>query len=161
MAISHGLLGQIIVNNEGVFTAIAVVLAHGASSKGRQVLHGGRVRGIGRDHNRVRHGAMLFELADNRRHRGGFLAHCDVNAFNTGAFLVNDGINRNSGFPNLAIANNQLSLAASDWHHGINSLKPYLNRLIDRLTGNNPRGDFLNRVGHLGLNGSLPVNGVA
>ncbi len=41
-------------------------------------------------------------------------------------FLVDNGIYGNRCFPGLAVADNQLTLPPSDWHHGVNRLNPCL-----------------------------------
>jgi hypothetical protein len=43
LAIGDGLLGQIVINDQGVFAVVHEVLAHGAAGVGRQVLHRGRL----------------------------------------------------------------------------------------------------------------------
>src|SRR3546814_7762547 len=67
---SSDLLGQIVVNDQGIFAAITEVFAHGATRVGRQILHGGGVgRGGGND-NGVLERAVLFELAHHVADRG-------------------------------------------------------------------------------------------
>ena len=43
LSIRPGLLGQVIVNNQCVLSAVAIILAHGATGERCQVLHGCRV----------------------------------------------------------------------------------------------------------------------
>ena len=160
LAVGPGLLGQVIVNDQGVFTAVAVVLAHGATGKRRQELHGRRIGGGSRDHDSVLHGAVLFQLAHHGGNGGGLLADGDIDTFNAGAFLVDDGIDGDSGLTDLAVADDQFPLAAADGDHGVNSLEADLHGLVHRLAGNNTRGDFFQRIGHGRIDWALAVNGV-
>ena len=65
LTIGDRLLGQIVINDQRVLTAVAVVLTHGATRKRREVLHRRRIRSVGGHHDRVVHRAVLFELADH------------------------------------------------------------------------------------------------
>ncbi len=101
---------------------VAEVLAHGAAGEGREVLHG---RGIGRsrgDDDRVLERAALLEhlheLGDGR----ALLADGDVDAIELGAlivagvdrFLVEEGVENDGGLAGLAVADDELALAAAD-----------------------------------------------
>ena len=72
-----------------------------------------------------------------------FLANGDVNALNAGAFLVDDGVDGDRGLAGLAVADDQLALAAADGHHGVDGLETGLHRLIDRLTADDAGCDLL------------------
>ena len=161
LPVGNRLLAQIVVNNQGVFTAIAVVLPHGATGKGGQELHRRRVRGIGGHHDGVLHGAVLFELAYHRGHRRGLLANRDVDTLNTRTFLVDDGIDGNGRLAHLAITDNQLALAAADRHHGVDGFQTDLYRLIDGLPGDNTGRDFFQRIACRGVYRTLAVDGIA
>ena len=50
------------------------------------------------------------------------------------AFLVDDGINSDGGLAGLPVTDDQLTLAASDRNHRINSLQTCLKRFLHRLT---------------------------
>ena len=65
MPVGHGLLGQVVVNNQRVHAVIHEPLAHRCASERREILVGGRVRGRGRDNDRVRHRTGLFEDRDH------------------------------------------------------------------------------------------------
>src|SRR5690606_19276665 len=58
----------------------------------------------------------------------------------------------------LAVANDQLALAAADRYHRIDGLQAGLHRLRHRLTSDNPRGNLLDDVGHLGVDRALAVD---
>lgn len=50
------LLGQIVVDDEGVHAVVTEVLSHGTARVGSQVLQGSGIRGCGTDHDGVLHG---------------------------------------------------------------------------------------------------------
>src|SRR5690554_2678565 len=160
LTIGPGLLGQIIINNQSIFTAVAVVLTDGAAGKGSQVLHGSRVRSGSRYYDRVLHSAVLFQFAHYAGNRRGFLANRYIDTLNARVFLVDNGIDGNGGFTNLAVTDNQLTLAATDWHHGINGFQTNLHGLVNRLTPNNTGSYFFNRVGLLGVDSTFAINGI-
>ncbi len=101
---------------------------------------------------------MLFEFSHHRRHRRRFLADRYIDTFNAGAFLIDNRIDRDRCFANLPVADDQLSLAATNRHHSVNRLESDLNRLINRLSCDNAGSDLLNRVGHLRLNRTLAID---
>jgi hypothetical protein len=51
LTIGDGLLGQIVVDDEGVHAVVAEELAHGAAGVGSQVLQGGSIGGSSRNDN--------------------------------------------------------------------------------------------------------------
>ena len=101
---------------------IAEVLAHGAAGEGRQVLHGRGVGGGGRDHDGVLHGAVIFERLHHLRDGGALLADGDVDADHVAALLIDDGVEGDGGLAGLAVADDQLALAAADRDHGVDGL---------------------------------------
>ena len=107
------------------------------------------------------HRTVLFELAHQRGNRGVLLPDRDVDTLNAGAFLVDDGIHGNRGLAGLAVADDQLALAAADRNHRIDGLQTGLNRLVDRLTGDDTGGDLLDRGGARCLNRTLAVDRIA
>ena len=54
LTVSHGLLGQIVEDDESVHAVVTEELSHGAPGVGSKVLQGGGVRGSGRNHNAAR-----------------------------------------------------------------------------------------------------------
>ena len=61
LAIGHGLFGQVVIHDQGVFAAVAEILTHRAARVGRHVLHGGGFRCRGSHDNGVFHRAGLFQ----------------------------------------------------------------------------------------------------
>ena len=103
---------------------------------------------------------MLFQLAYHVGNRRCFLPNGNVDTFNTGTFLVDDGINRNRCFTGLAVTNDQFALATTNWHHRINRFQTNLYWLVDRLTFNYAGRNFFNRRCQVSFNRTLAVDGV-
>ena len=161
LAISHGLLGQVVVDDQGVFTAITEVFAHGATGVRRQVLQGGGLGSAGGDHDGVGQGAVLFQLAYDVGDSGLLLADGHVDALNAAVFLVDDGVDREGGLADLAVADDQLALATAYRDHGVDRLVAGLYRLVYRLTPDHARSDLLDRVGGLGVDRAFAVDRIA
>ncbi len=104
---------------------------------------------------------MLFEPFHDLRHGGFFLADGDINALDAGVFLANDGIHANGRLADLAVADDQFTLAASNRGHGIDSLEARVHRLIDRLALNHAGGDHFNAAELRGFNRAFAVQGGA
>src|SRR5450830_257013 len=110
LTVSHGLLRQIVINDQRVFTAVAEVFAHRAARVGRHVLHGSRFRSRGSHHDGVVHGASLLEGAHDVLDGRSLLTNRDVHAGDALALLVDDGVDGHSGLAGLAVTNDQLAL---------------------------------------------------
>ncbi len=161
LAVGHGLLGQVVVNDQRILAAVAEVLAHRAARIGRHVLHGSRFRGAGSHDDGVFHRAGLFQRAHHVLDRRSLLADRNVDAGHVLTLLVDDGVDRHRGLAGLAVANDQLALATADGHHRVNGLQAGLNRLVHALAGDHARGDLFNHVSQLGVDRALAVDGLA
>src|SRR5690606_6237813 len=157
LAVGPGLLGQVVIDDERIFAAIAEVFAHRAAGIGCDVLQRGRFGRRSGNDDGVFHRAVFFELAHDVRDRGGFLADRDVDALNARALLVDDGVDGERGLAGLAVTNDELALAAADRHHGVDRLVTGLHRLVDRLARDNARRDLLDRRMQLRLDVALAV----
>ncbi len=147
LTVGNGLLGQVIVNDQGVFTAVTEELAHGAAGVRRQELQCGGFRSTGNDHDGVGQGAGFFQLANDVGNGGTLLADCNINTENTGVFLVDDGVDGHGGLADLTVTDDQLTLATADRDHGVDGLVASLYRLVYRLTPDHAWSYFLDRVG--------------
>lgn len=67
LTVGDGLLGQIVVDDQGVLAVVAEELSHGAAGVGRQVLERGSVRGGGGHDDGVVHGAGVGQALDDLR----------------------------------------------------------------------------------------------
>src|SRR5262249_38091285 len=71
--------------------------------------------------------------------------------------LVNDRIDGNGGLPGLAVADDQLPLAAADGRHGVDGLDTRLERLVHRLSARDAPGGRFNGAGQPRYNRPLAV----
>ena len=129
LTVGNRLFGQIVIDDQRVFTAIAEVFAHRAARVGSDVLHGRRFGRGGSHDDGVGHCAGFFELANDVGHGGGFLADRDIDAEDALALLIDDGVDCDRGLAGLAVADDQLTLAAADRDHGVDRLQTGLDRL--------------------------------
>ena len=89
------------------------------------------------------------------------MANSHIDALNTGAFLVDDSVDRYRRLAGLAITDDEFALATADRYHRVDRFKTSLHWLRHRLAGDNARRDFLyGRAGGT-FNGTLTVDGVA
>ena len=107
------------------------VLAHRAARVRRDVLQRRRVRRGGRDDDRVLHRAVLLERLDDLRDRRVLLPDRDVDADDVLALLVDDRVERDGRLAGLAVADDELALAAADRDHRVDRLDAGLHRLLD------------------------------
>src|SRR5690554_4102602 len=147
LTVGNGLLGQVIVYDQCVFTAVAEELTHGGTGVRSQELHGSRIRGTGSYHDGVVHSAVLFELAHNRSNRRLLLTNRNVDTLDASVLLVDDRVARNGSLTNLTVTDDQLTLTTTDWNHGVDRFQTSLYRLVNRLTSDNARCNLLNRRG--------------
>jgi len=82
---------------------------------------------------------VVFQILDDVGNGGSLLSDGDVNAVQFSAligalivgFLVDDGIDGHCGFSSLSVSNDQLSLASSDGHQGVDCLQSSLHGFVD------------------------------
>ena len=143
-------LGQIVVHDHGVHAVVAEVLAHGAARERREELHRRRVRGGGGDDDGVFERALLFQHLHELRDGGALLTDRDVHAVELLALgraggvqrlLIEDRVERDRGLAGLAVADDQLALAAADRDQRVDSLEACL-----LYTSPSPRDGLLSRM---------------
>ena len=76
-------------------------------------------------------------------------------------FLIDNGINRNCGFPGLAVTNNQLSLSASNRDHAIHRFDSGLQRFFHRTSSNNAERLAFQRKEGISLDRPLSIQRLA
>ncbi len=81
--------------------------------------------------------AVLFQFTYHVRNGGRFLADSDIDTFDTGIALVDDGIDSQCGFTCLTATDDQFTLTTTDWDDGVNGFITGLYRLIYGLTFDN------------------------
>ena len=99
-----------------------------------------RVVALGHDHDGVVHRALLPQDRHGLRHGGSALANGTIDAHDILAALVEDGVDRNGGLARLAVAQNQLALAAPDGNERIDDLEAGLERHGDGRAVHDGRG---------------------
>jgi hypothetical protein len=118
---------------------------------------------------RVLHGVVLLQGLDELGDGGTLLADGDVDAVELESLiaalvppvLVEDGIESDSSLASLTIADDKLTLATANGHHGVDGLKTGLHGLVDRAARENTRSLHLSTTLLGGLDRALAVDGVA
>src|SRR5437763_10854101 len=103
---------------------VAEIFTHRAASVGREELQRRRLRRSRGDDDRIFHRAILFERTDDLRDGRALLPDSDIDAVELLALLarrvdvllVDEGVERDGGLAGLAVADDQLALAAADRH---------------------------------------------
>ena len=173
LTVCHGLLGQVIVDDEhvtagvglaGRLAVLAVVheeLADSGTGHRRDVLHRGGVGSGGRNDDGIVERTVLSEGLADVGNRGGLLADGDIDADHALAALVEDSVDSDGGLTGLTVADDKLALAAADRHHGVDSQQTGLNRLAHRGTVDDAGGLELDGTTVRGDNVTQTVDGLA
>ena len=147
LAVGLGLFGEIVVDQQSVLAFVVhEVFGHRRTRVRGDVLKRRRVRGSRRYHDRVIERAVLGELVDHADHGRLLQADRDVNADHAGALLIENRVDGNRCLSGLAVADDQLALAAADRDHRVNRLDPGLERLVHGLTAGDTRRLVLERT---------------
>ena len=133
------MLGQVIVDDQGMFSAVAEMFRHRAAGVGGDVLHRRGIGGGRRDDCRIGHRAAFLQLLVNLNDAGALLPNGHVEAHDVLAALVEDGVDRNAGFPGLSIADDQFALAAADRRKRVDHFQTGLERFLNVLTVDDAR----------------------
>src|SRR5438309_8967987 len=120
---------------------IAEIFAHRAAGVRRKELERRRLGRSRGDHDRIFHRAIFLERADDLGDGRALLADGDIDAVELLALfaalvdvlLVDEGIERDGGLAGLAVADDQLALAAADRDQRVERLEAGLHRLVHRL----------------------------
>jgi len=161
LAVGPGVFRKVIVDHQGIATLLHDLLTNGAASVGGQVLQGCRIGGVGCHDDGVVHGAVLLENGHDLGDACLLLADGDVDTDHVALALIDDGIHGDRGLAGLAVADDQLPLAAANWDHGVDSLDPGLDWGVDGLAQYHARGDPLDGAGLGGVDRALPVDRLA
>lgn len=168
LTVGDGLLGQVIVGDDGVAAVITEPFTHGTTGERSNVLQRSSLGSGGGNNDGVAHGVVLLEGLDKLSDGGTLLTDGNVDGEEllvlldgaVPALLVQHGVKGNSGLTGLTVTNDQLTLTTADGNHGVNTLHTSLDGLVDGLTGQDTRGLELSTALGLGLDGTLAVNGV-
>lgn len=169
LSIGDGLLGEIVIDDEGVHSVVPEVLTDGTTRVRGQELQRSGLRSGGSHDDSVFHGAGLLEDFDEVGDGGPLLTDGDVNAIELlllvagleVGLLVDDGVDGDGCFSGLTVANDELSLASADGDETVDGLEAGLHRLVHGLAGNDAGGLELDSPLVVGLDGALAVNGVS
>ena len=138
-------LRQVVVDDQGMPSRVAKEFADRARRVRRDVEHRRRIGRRRGDHDGVAHRVVLFERAHHLRDRRLLLADRVVDADDVLAALVDDRVDGHRRLAGLAVADDQLALAAADRHHAVDRLQPGLQRLLDRLAIDHAGSEALDR----------------
>ena len=144
LAVRDGLLGEIVVDDDGVHAVVAEVFAHGAARERREELHRRRIGGGRGDDDRIVERAVLLQHLDELRDGRALLPDRDIDAvkldllvgLRVERLLVQDRIQRDRRLAGLAVADDQLALAAADRDQRVDRLQAGRHRLMHRLARN-------------------------
>ena len=160
-AVSDGVLGQIVVDDQHVPALVHEVFAQAAPCVGGDILQGSRVAGRGADDDAVVHGAPLAQVLGQQGHRACLLTDGYIDADDVFALLVQDGVQGHGGLAGLAVADDQLTLAPADGEQSVDGQQAGLHGLIDRLAVDDAGSGPLHGVEGVGLDGVAAVDGAA
>jgi hypothetical protein len=122
LSVGDGLLGQIVVDDQGVLAVVSEPFTHGTSREGSEVLKGSGVGGGSGNDNGVLQGVVLLEGLDELSDGRSLETDGDVNTVELLALvvtvvpllLVKDSVNGDGGFTGLSVTNDKLSLTSTD-----------------------------------------------
>ena len=168
LTVSHGLLSQIIIDNDGMPAVVAKPLAHGTSREGCDVLQRSSLGGCRSHNNGVFHRVILLQSLDQLCYSRSFLANSNVHTVELFGFvigivpasLIQYGVEGNGSLPSLAISDDKLALSTANWHHSIDRFETGLNWLVDRVARQNTRCLKLSSVSLCSFDRALAINGV-
>ena len=93
---------------------VAHLLGHAHRRERRDPLQAQRSRSGGGDEDAAIWRTVPAHRVDHPRDGGGFLPHRDIDADQVGGFLVDDGVHRDRGLADGAVADDQLALATAE-----------------------------------------------
>ena len=127
------MLGQVVVDAQRFLAVVEEVLGHRAARIGRHELDRRRFVGGGGDDDRVVERTGLLEHPGDLDHGRHPLADRDIDADQVLVLVVHDRVERDRRLAGLAVADDQLALAAADRDHPVDRLEPGLDRRRHRL----------------------------
>ena len=147
-AVGLGLLGQVVEHDQHVLAVVHPVLGDGRTGVRRKPFEAGGVGSRCGDDGGVVHRAALFERLPHAGDRGALLADRHVHAAHLLLWvaglpvlaLVEDGVDADRGLAGLAVADDQLALAAADRGLRVDGLDAGLQRLAHALALHHRRG---------------------
>ena len=130
-AVGLGVLREVVVNDEHVAARFHEMLGDARRGVGRDVGEARRFVAFRDDHDRVLHRAVFPEDGGGLGHGARALADGAIDAKHVFAALVEDRVDGDGGLAGLAVAEDQLALAAPDGDERVNDLEARLERHRD------------------------------
>ena len=155
------MLGEIVVDDQRVTAIIHEVLAHRRAGERRDVLHGGGIRRRGAHHRRILHCPVFLQFRHDLGHSSLLLPNGHIDAGDVLAALVQNRIDGDGGLAGLAVADDQLPLAAANGGKRVNGLNAGMQRHGDGLAVRDCRSVALDRPPLFGPDMALAVDGIA
>lgn len=131
--VSNSLFRQVIVNDQCIFVVVMEVFVYCVIGIWCQIL---QCSGFGCGcyyNNGVSQCVVFFQFMYYVRDGGCFLVDSDIDIFDVGVVLVDDGVDSQCGFIGLMVIDDQFMLIMIDWDYGVNGFIIGLYWLIDRL----------------------------
>ena len=133
------------------------------------VLQRSSLRSSSSDNDGVLHSIVLLKRLHQLGNSRTLLAHSNVDAVQllrlviavVPPLLVEHGIEGDGRLSGLTITDDQLTLATSDRHHGVDGFEAGLHGLVDGAAGQDTGGFDLSTAALGGLDGALAVDGLA
>jgi hypothetical protein len=168
LTVSDGLLGQVVVDDDGVAAIVTEPFTHGTTSERSNVLQRGGLGSSGSNDDGVLQGVVLLKSLDELSDGGTLLTNSNVDTVQllglitsgVDALLVKNGVKSDGSLTSLTITNDQLTLTTTDGNHGVDGLETSLDRLVDGATRQDTGGLELSTALLLGVDGTFSINGV-
>ncbi len=160
-AIGAGVLGEIVIDDEDVPAFFHEILPDAGRRIGGDVDEAGGVVPLRDDDDGVLHRPLFAQIGDDLGDGGGALADGAIDAEDVLPALVENGIDRDGGLAGLAVAEDQLALAAPDGDESIDHLDPGLQGDGHGSAIHDGRGGTLDRQAEVRRDGSPAVEGTA
>jgi hypothetical protein len=162
------LFGQIIVNDESMLSTISEEFSHCRRCKWGDILQGGGLGSSGGDDDAVFHGILLLKSLDELGNGGSLLSDGHVDTVEllglvvavVPSLLVQHSVEGDGCLSGLTIANDQLTLATTDGHHGVDGLETSLHGLVHRSSRKNAGSLQLGTASLGGVERALAIDGV-
>ena len=139
-AVGAGVLGEVVINDQYIAARLHERLRDAGCGVRSDVSETGRIVAFGHDNDGVIHRALFPQGRHGLGNGGRALADGTIDAQYVLAALVEDGVDRNGGLARLAVAENQLALAAPNGNERINDFEAGLKRHGDGCAVHDGRG---------------------
>src|ERR1035437_1323985 len=124
-------MGEVVVDDQYISARFHKKLRDAGRGIRSDVCETWRIVALRHDDDGVIHRAIFPQGCHGLRYGGGALTDGTINAQDILAALVEDGVDRNGGFPRLAVADNQLTLASPNGNERIDDFEAGLKRHRD------------------------------